>query len=755
MSGSFNPIDEGEWSDQAYMGATEKFFLAIASHDRQAVAAAIKGGIDVDRRDHVGRTPLQVAIISEAIDVACDLIDAGARMTARLVDGRTALHLAAQLNLSSIVRKLFERSARNAEEAKVKEEEAKRIEEAKAQKSDTGDDDVEMGDGDEDKDDVDEDEDDEDEDEDGDDDDDDDDDEDKDTKTSAKSARNDPGTIPDDEKDVPDVFEIDTIDWDYAFSALDYAVVSGSTPVVELLLAAGANPKLVTKPASVDYAHPLLLTAANADDSSACATAEKLIAAGAITSEADDDLLTVLHRAVLAGRPKILSTMIRSDRNSKPVLDIPRLGSYQGTVYPIVSAIITGSYATLATLLAYGAKLHLTEADFQRAKDLRCVLSIIHEGRKTDEFCRTNNHGSSSDFHTVAQPIETALVQCDDVLRLLLALGADTTVPILGHYNNLKANPISPLDYTRIVPRKLPDGKKAKPVVFDPLPLDDVPAWKAKVHKLINDYEDAEYRKSMDAKPAPRGNTRSSHDNEAKKFYEEAEQLLLAHGAKSGAELYPNDMSEELRLAEAEKKFYISSMFSYWSPGPSYNIFMQKPYGFFRAEHNESDKGVHSDMAKRYEELFEACWNGDNAKIQRLCLPSQKSSVVPLQIAAWYGSKWQRGYTPLSLAVMQRKWDTAKLIIAIATAQYSPLEKKQEKFTTRNLALGEPVPLVWCSPFSHDVQRTTILAVTTTLCPRTRVHQRSLKSASSISRSVHLNYARRRPRPTCSTYMLP
>ena len=53
------------------------------------VKRMIKDGSDVDRRDHVGRTPLQVAVLAKAEDVACDLIDAGARMTSRLVDGRT------------------------------------------------------------------------------------------------------------------------------------------------------------------------------------------------------------------------------------------------------------------------------------------------------------------------------------------------------------------------------------------------------------------------------------------------------------------------------------------------------------------------------------------------------------------------------------------------------------------------------------------------------------------------------------------
>ena len=97
MSGSFNPIDEGEWAEQAYIGPTEQLFNAIVLGDREEVRKLIArskgegegagedGALDIDRRDHVGRTPLQVAILAREAEIACDLVDAGARMTARLV----------------------------------------------------------------------------------------------------------------------------------------------------------------------------------------------------------------------------------------------------------------------------------------------------------------------------------------------------------------------------------------------------------------------------------------------------------------------------------------------------------------------------------------------------------------------------------------------------------------------------------------------------------------------------------------------
>lgn len=344
------------------MGVTEKFFHAIASLDREAVATATKDGIDIDRRDYVGRTPLQVAILSKATDIACDLIDAGARMTSRLVDGRTALHLAAQLNLPIVIRKLLEKSAINAEEAKAEDKHAKGDDDEDDPMDGKDEDDTKSRDI-EDKEMHDSSDDDWSSDDEGDD---------KETKKGeTEESTNDAGMIPEDEEDVPDVFEIDVQDWDYSLSPLAYAVVAGSTEALELLLAAGANPKLVTTPFLVSYAHPLILSAAAEDETLACKTAEKLIAAGAVTSEADEHLFTILHRSVVVGSPKLLATMLRSDPNSKAVLNIPYMDDYSSALFPVTSAVVSGSYATLALLLAHGAKIVITEDDFQRARDLK------------------------------------------------------------------------------------------------------------------------------------------------------------------------------------------------------------------------------------------------------------------------------------------------------------------------------------------------------------------------------------------------
>lgn len=46
------------------------------------------------------------------------------------------------------------------------------------------------------------------------------------------------------------------------------------------------------------------------------------------------------------------------------------------------------------------------------------------------------------------------------------------------------------------------------------------------------------------------------------------------------------------------------------------------------------------------------------------------------------------GYTPLTAAVEGRRWSTAKVILAVATAQYHPHDKKDRIKFHLNIKLG-------------------------------------------------------------------
>jgi ankyrin repeat protein len=342
ISGSFNPIDEGEWSESAYIQATAKFFGAISKNDTVTVVQMIEDGEDINRRDHVGRTPLHVAVLSNSVEVAGILIDAGARMTARLVGGRTSFHLAVQMGQSNLVKKMLVRSAYN--EA---EEEKRKIQEV-ATAEDPGDvERVRMSSEDdwssEESDDG---------------------------KPLIKApTTGDPEKDADpleDDKEAPDVLDISIPDWDFGLTALGYAIVSGSLEVVGVLLAAGADPNFVARAKGTNPLHPLTLTIYTQDEGRATKIAELLVSAQAISSAADEKLFTIFHRIVVAKRTAIVSLLLTRDPNAKKVLDVPAWSCGFGLVYPVVSSIYSGDYATLSVLLAHGARLAHSPDDAYR-----------------------------------------------------------------------------------------------------------------------------------------------------------------------------------------------------------------------------------------------------------------------------------------------------------------------------------------------------------------------------------------------------
>jgi Ankyrin repeats (3 copies) len=93
--GSFNPITDDDWTEIAYVGNTARLCQAIVDGDLEHVEDWCKQeGADVNHRDHTGRTPLHLATTRSTPEVIQCLINHGARLVARLVDGFTALHIA-------------------------------------------------------------------------------------------------------------------------------------------------------------------------------------------------------------------------------------------------------------------------------------------------------------------------------------------------------------------------------------------------------------------------------------------------------------------------------------------------------------------------------------------------------------------------------------------------------------------------------------------------------------------------------------
>jgi hypothetical protein len=177
-----------------------------------------------------------------------------------------------------------------------------------------------------------------------------------------------------DDKERPDILDISIPDWDFGITPLGYAILSGSLEVVDVLLVAGADPNHAHA-ARAKYAeplHPLTLTIYTQDEERGAKIAERLVAAQAISSTADKNLLTIFHRMAIAGKTKIVMSLLNRDPNAKKVLDFPAWAGLR-LVFPPVSSILSGDYATLSVLLAHGAKLVYSPEDVSRAEGAKYV----------------------------------------------------------------------------------------------------------------------------------------------------------------------------------------------------------------------------------------------------------------------------------------------------------------------------------------------------------------------------------------------
>ncbi|KAG8904230.1 hypothetical protein FRC00_014169 [Tulasnella sp. 408] len=345
ITGSFHPIDSGEWSEQAYLKPLAKLYSYIAAHNRPECNEFLKRNAEaINTRDHLGRTPLQFALLCSAEDICLDLVELGGRMTARMVDGRCSLHLAAQMGLSKVVKALLERSEKNKAENEAKEREAKEKERKEK--------DVQMKDRDDEIRDSSE------------DDWSSEDDEEKDYEEAKKKADPQGDAVKseedplEDSEDVPDILDIDAPDWDQCLTALGYAIISGSLGCVQILAAAGADCKtprtLGANAQNNTTVYPLTLTALTLDESIAAQIAEQLITVGgASCAAADSTTVTVFHRLVSFNKPQIVEAILKVDPTAKAASRFLHTTSWQSAIHPIVSAFAAGHRAMVAVLLAY------------------------------------------------------------------------------------------------------------------------------------------------------------------------------------------------------------------------------------------------------------------------------------------------------------------------------------------------------------------------------------------------------------------
>lgn len=695
--GSFHPLTDDDWTEMAYVGNTARLCQAIVDGDLEHVQDWLKQeGASPNERDYTGRTPLQLAVMSSTPEIVQALIDAGARIVARMVDGRTALHLAAMRGEAVMVRALLLKSESN-EEKEAEKEEAKRklritkqvgnqhLTAADTQLADANvdaasipahsDDDGELLDEDDDHEHA-----------------------DATTEGSFVNIRvkqrpdeHDMSTV--ENEDEPDVYDVNVLAWDTPVSPLHLAITSGHVAVVKLLIQDfGAD---VLLPVKLIHEHskspraailPLVL-ALQLPPPKADEMTQALIALGASPAQADVDNITALHYFA-AKNALLLATMISANQPAaKRAVNHLHMFGYEhrpDSDSALQSAIEDGDFKSIEALLQLGA---LPQIDFG---------TYMNSYKSKWEAQGTTEWNQKIFRESFQQPVLTAVEhELPSVVTSLLDAGADVNCLSGGAWRAIHNGKIAGygdaqtlLDATRekikILRKWIEEDSQEKPCtttsaaghfgrrtqIFPPVPLEDdahyldhltpdtytywstsklLQTAKHNYEEDLKKYDEAVVAKSKTVEGCEE---KAAAVNVLLADYISLESALLERGAKTLKELHPDIQHNEQRQHSQYK--YTSDPPKPWTPRLNFNL-----------------PDLTEEQREAYIRLFQASWDADLSTVKGLTLAVWGDNQTPLKIAVQDTS----GFSPLSIAVLRGNLELAKALLEIAHVQFAPEEK--------------------------------------------------------------------------------
>jgi hypothetical protein len=221
-------------------------------------------------------------------------------------------------------------------------------------------------------------------------------------------------------------------------------------------------------------------------------------------------------------------------------------------------------------------------------------------------------------MHDMHMPVETAIARHDDVIELLVALGADVNLPTKQalQYPYSSDNRRSLFDWVCYAVRWMSDEISKKQATTES-ECSIVPGWKG-YHANLLRANDIVQEKLLAKDQATTNKDQALHGLiKIKGYFVDVERLLVSRQAKTWNDLYP----EEKDKSTASQSITTPSRAS---PSEGQSQYLRMSGGY-----------APQYLSSSYDELYEACFTGNNEKVQQLCLPPSgfKTQAYPLQIS--------------------------------------------------------------------------------------------------------------------------
>ena len=681
--GSFNPLTGDDWTEMAYVGNTQELCQYICNGNLKLVQKWCEDHPEsIDRRDHTGRTPLHLAAQSSTHEVLKCLVDYGARIVARLVDGFTALHLASARGEVNMVATLLEKSEENESAENEKEEQRLAAKRAKVptysdsleHESDGSQDDgtdTEMDDAEDSDEDT--------------------------TMTEGSFVKIDDRKIEEDaldgEDSDPDVYDVNVLAWDSPVSPLHLAILGGHTRTVELLVGKfGADVLLPVKilnsySRKPEQAIMTLVLAAQLSGNTAVQAVEQLLSLGASSAQADMNQITALHYIAARKRIDLLKVCFDNDgAAAKSVLDHLTMDqTYWNpeTHNPLITAIRRSDSNVAGTLLNFGAKPTIEMSDFAHV--------YTHDRQERHPWWRSENEDISKVWkETVIQPVTMAIEKdMPDLALQLLQAGADAnTLDVEAHktlfrYAEGQTFTVSGDTLLDATVTKLaniesainPRRRLAKPITLNSdenyiegTAPDSYERWYLSksietAKTVVKQWHDERERVLAEDKDQPGKQQKLEALRSLQDSFKEVRDRLLDKGAKTLKQLHPELFKRKREGSSIEESDQASE------DGRKGEPTFEPKVSFKLSGSDKTDDG--------YLQLFEAAWKGEIYRVKELTLANwgPERDHTPLLIT----TQDTKGFTPFVIAIYRRELKLGKVILDIADAQYKVPDEKPSR----------------------------------------------------------------------------